>query len=154
VTLVNTCGQASVTPETNACEINAAAQLIFAYGEAVVPKVSILCGDAIGAAYAAMGSKANGADIVFAWPTAFVAPINAEAAVRIMKAQELKDGAALNELIEAYKDENGAVATCEAGVADDVIAPVATRQMIAAALEMLLGKREIALPRKHGNLPL
>ena len=154
VTLVNTCGQASVTPETNACEINAAAQLIFAYGEAVVPKVSILCGDAIGAAYAAMGSKANGADIVFAWPTAFVAPINAEAAVRIMKAQELKDGANLNELIDAYKHENGAVATCEAGVADDVIAPVATRQMIAAALEMLLGKREIALPRKHGNLPL
>ena len=65
-----------------------------------------------------------------------------------------EDGANLNELIDAYKDENGAVATCEAGVADDVIAPVATRQMIAAALEMLLGKREIALPRKHGNLPL
>ena len=38
--------------------------------------------------------------------------------------------------------------------ADDVIEPAATRQMIAAALEMLMGKREVALPRKHGNLPL
>ena len=39
-------------------------------------------------------------------------------------------------------------------MADDVIEPAATRQMIAAALEMLLGKREVLLPRKHGNLPL
>ena len=49
---------------------------------------------------------------------------------------------------------NGALAAAEAGVADDVIEPAATRQMIAAALEMLLGKREVLLPRKHGNLPL
>ena len=154
VTLVNTAGQNTVTPENNAAAISSAAQLIFAYAEAVVPKVSILCGDAIGAAYAAMGSKANGADVVFAWPTAFVAPINAEAAVRILNKQEIKDGASVSELMDAYRDANGAVAVCEAGVADDVIEPAATRQMIAAALEMLLGKREVQLPRKHGNLPL
>ena len=154
VTLVNTAGQNTVTPENNAAAISSAAQLIFAYAEAVVPKVSILCGDAIGAAYAAMGSKANGADVVFAWPTAFVAPINAEAAVRILNKQEIKDGANISELMDAYRDANGAVAVCEAGVADDVIEPAATRQMIAAALEMLLGKREVQLPRKHGNLPL
>ena len=103
---------------------------------------------------AAMGSKANGADVVFAWPTAFVAPINAEAAVRILNKQEIKDGVSVNDVMDAYKDANGAVAVCEAGVADDVIEPAATRQMIAAALEMLLGKREVQLPRKHGNLPL
>lgn len=154
VTLVNTIGQNTVTAQNNAAAISGAAQLIFAYAEAVVPKVSILCGDAIGAAYAAMGSKANGADVVFAWPAAFVAPINAEAAVRILNKQEIKDGANVSELMDAYKKNNGAIAVCEAGVADDVIEPAATRQMIAAALEMLLGKREVLLPRKHGNLPL
>ncbi len=154
VSLVNTCGLPTVDAQKNASAIQNVAKLVFAYAEAVVPKVSILCGEVIGAAYAAMGSKANGADVVYCWPNALVAPINAEAAVRVLKAEEIKGGANLNELIENYKDENGAVAICEAGVADDVIAPAATRQMIAAALEMLLGKREVLLPRKHGNLPL
>ena len=101
-----------------------------------------------------MGSKGNGADVVYAWPKAFVAPMNAEAAVRILKAQEIKDGADIAALIQDYEAECGAVATAEAGLADDVIAPQATRQMVASALEMLMGKREVALPRKHGNLPL
>lgn len=154
VTLVNTIGQNTVDENNNAAAITSAAQLIFAYAEAVVPKVSVLCGDAIGAAYAAMGSKANGADVVYAWPTAFVAPINAEAAVRILNKKEIMDGADVAALTEDYKKNNGALAAAEAGVADDVIEPAATRQMIAAALEMLLGKREVLLPRKHGNLPL
>lgn len=154
VTLVNTIGQNTVDENNNAAAITSAAQLIFAYAEAVVPKVSVLCGDAIGAAYAAMGSKANGADVVYAWPTAFVAPINAEAAVRILNKKEIMDGADVAKLTEDYKKNNGALAAAEAGVADDVIEPAATRQMIAAALEMLLGKREVLLPRKHGNLPL
>ena len=154
VTLVNTAGQTTVDETNNAPSIAAAAELIDAYAEAVVPKVSVLCGQAVGAAYAAMGSKGNGADVVYAWPKAFVAPMNAEAAVRILKAQELKDGADIAKLIQDYEAECGAVATAEAGLADDVIAPQATRQMVASALEMLMGKREVALPRKHGNLPL
>ena len=40
------------------------------------------------------------------------------------------------------------------GNIDDVIEPAATRQMIAAALEMLSGKRESKPAKKHGNLPL
>jgi acetyl-CoA carboxylase carboxyltransferase component len=154
VTLVNTPGQSTVDENSNAAAITAAAQLICAYAEAVVPKVSVLCGDAIGAAYAAMGSKANGADIVYAWPAAFIAPVNAEAAVRILKKAEIKDGADVAMLTEEYVKNNGALNAAENGVADDVIEPAATRQMIAAALEMLLGKREVLLPRKHGNLPL
>ncbi len=154
VTFVNTAGQTTVDENNNAASIAAAADLIFAYGEAVVPKVSVLCGQAVGAAYAAMGSKGNGADMVYAWPKAFVAPINAEAAVRILEDEQLSAGADLGALIKDYEDACGAVATAEAGLADDVIEPSQTRQMLAAALEMLLGKREVALPRKHGNLPL
>ena len=40
------------------------------------------------------------------------------------------------------------------GYVDDVIEPAQTRQMIAAALEMLSGKRESRPAKKHGNMPL
>ena len=40
------------------------------------------------------------------------------------------------------------------GYVDDVIEPAVTRQMIASALEMLAGKREAKIAKKHGNLPL
>ena len=64
-----------------------------------------------------------------------------------------------NEIYDRFTDDffryaDGALAAAEEGLCDDVIEPAATRQMIAAALEMLMGKREVALPRKHGNLPL
>ena len=154
VTLVNTPGQTTVDEEKNAAAVSAAAQLIFAYAEAVVPKVSVLCGQAVGAAYSAMGSKAVGADAVYAWPKAYVAPINAEAAVRILEKEEIRAGKPVAELAKFYEENNGALAAAEEGLCDDVIDPKATRQMIAAALEMLMGKREVALPRKHGNLPL
>ena len=140
--------------EKNAAAVSAAAQLIFAYAEAVVPKVSVLCGQAVGAAYSAMGSKAVGADAVYAWPKAYIAPINAEAAVRILEKEEIRAGKPVAELAKFYEENNGALAAAEEGLCDDVIEPAATRQMIAAALEMLMGKREVALPRKHGNLPL
>ena len=63
-------------------------------------------------------------------------------------------GKPVAELAKFYEENNGALAAAEEGLCDDVIEPAATRQMIAAALEMLMGKREVALPRKHGNLPL
>lgn len=74
--------------------------------------------------------------------------------MRILKAQELKDGADIAKLIQDYEAECGAVATAEAGLARRRHRPAGDRQMVASALEMLMGKREVALPRKHGNLPL
>ena len=40
------------------------------------------------------------------------------------------------------------------GVIDDVIEPAHTRQILVAALEMTISKRENKLPKKHGVLPL
>ena len=40
------------------------------------------------------------------------------------------------------------------GYVDDVIEPRDTRPRVIAALEMLDGKRQSNLPRKHGNIPL
>jgi len=40
------------------------------------------------------------------------------------------------------------------GYVDDVILPSDTRPRVISALEMLAGKRQSNLPRKHGNIPL
>ena len=59
------------------------------------------------------------------------------------------------ELEQKYMDDVAdGVNAAKKGYVDDVIEPAATRQMIAAALEMLSGKRESKPAKKHGNLPL
>ncbi len=154
ISFVNTTGQGTVTACENAKAIKGSAQLIGAYAEASVPKVSVICGQAIGSAYAAMGSRGLGADMVLAWPKAVIAPMDADAAVYVLQRDAIKDGQDVEELKAAYQKDNDGFAAAKAGLVDDVIEPAATRQMVAAALEMLLGKREVALPKKHANLPL
>lgn len=154
ISFVNTAGQGTVTACENAKAIKGSAQLIGAYAEASVPKVSVICGQAIGSAYAAMGSRGLGADMVLAWPKAVIAPMDADAAVYVLQRDAIKVGQDVEELKAAYQKDNDGFAAAKAGLVDDVIEPAATRQMVAAALEMLLGKREVALPKKHANLPL
>ena len=88
-----------------------------------MPKVSVLCGQAVGAAYSAMGSKAVGADAVYAWPKAYIAPINAEAAVRILEKEEIRAGKPVAELAKFYEENNDALAAAEEGLCDDGIEP-------------------------------
>ncbi len=154
ISFVNTKGAATVTACQSAGAIQGGAQLTGAYAEASVSKVCVICGDAIGSAYAAMGSRGLGADVVFAWPGAFIAPMDADAAVHVLNVDEIRQGQEVETLIQNYRKENDGVAAAKTGLVDDVIEPAATRQMAAAALEMLLGKRESALPKKHANLPL
>lgn len=154
ISFVNTAGQGTVTACENAKAIKGSAQLIGAYAEASVPKVSVISGQAIGSAYAAMGSRGLGADMVLAWPKAVIAPMDADAAVYVLQRDAIKAGQDVEELKAAYQKDNDGFAAAKAGLVDDVIEPAATRQMVAAALEMLLGKREVALPKKHANLPL
>lgn len=154
ISFVNTAGQGTVTACENAKAIKGSAQLIGAYAEASVPKVSVISGQAIGSAYAAMGSRGLGADMVLSWPKAVIAPMDADAAVYVLQRDAIKAGQDVEELKAAYQKDNDGFAAAKAGLVDDVIEPAATRQMVAAALEMLLGKREVALPKKHANLPL
>ena len=106
-----------------------------------------------------MASKYLRTDINYAWPTAKIAVLGAEAAVKIMNRKELasaQDSDALKkELTEEFaeKFENPYVAA-SLGSVDAVIDPAETRPMIIKALEMLAKKREKQLPRKHGNINL
>ncbi len=132
---------------------------MFSYCEATVPKITLVIGKAYGGAYIAMGSKNLRTDINYAWPTARIAVLGGEAAVKIMNRKDLaaaKDPKALlKELMEdfAEKFENPYVAASHGSV-DAVIDPAETRPMLIKALEMLANKRDKQIPRKHGNINL
>ncbi len=65
------------------------AKLLHAFGEAVVPRVTLVTRKTYGGAYIAMNSRALGANRVFAWPGAEVAVMGASAAVGILHRKKL-----------------------------------------------------------------
>jgi propionyl-CoA carboxylase beta chain len=139
--------------------IRRGAKLIYAYGEATVPKVTVITRKAYGGAYDVMGSKHLGADLNFAWPTAQIAVMGAQGAVNILYRQELRDAddpvAVRAEKIREYEDTlaNPYVAA-ERGYVDGVIKPSTTRVEVVRGLRILRTKRETLPPKKHGNIPL
>ena len=159
ITLVDTPGYMPGTNQEHNGIIRHGSKLLFSYCEATVPKITLVIGKAYGGAYIAMASKYLRTDINYAWPTAKIAVLGAEAAVKIMNRKELakaKDAEALKkELIDDFteKFENPYVAASHGSV-DAVIDPAETRPMLIKALEMLTNKREKQYPRKHGNINL
>jgi propionyl-CoA carboxylase beta chain len=135
------------------------AKLLYAYCEASVPKVTVITRKAFGGAYDVMSSKHVGGDINLAWPTARIAVMGAEGAVKIIFRRELAEAAEpaaeLARLTAEYEARfaNPYVAAGR-GYLDDVIVPSETRPRVIAAFEMLVGKHEPHPRRKHGNIPL
>ncbi len=135
------------------------AKLLYAFAEATVPKITIITRKAYGGAYDVMASKHIRADVNLAWPTAEIAVMGAEGAVKVVNRRELaaakdKDAKAA-ELIEEYTERfaNPYIAASR-GYVDDVIEARRTRGAIATALAMLENKRVDRPKRKHGNIPL
>jgi propionyl-CoA carboxylase beta chain len=135
------------------------AKILYAYSEALVPKITVILRKAYGGAYVALNSKAIGADLVFAWPNAEIAVMGPAGAANIIFAKEISESidpeAFRQEKINEYRERfaNPYVASAN-GIVDDVIDPRDTRKSIASALEMLKNKKK-ALPKKrHGNIPL
>ena len=143
--------------------IRRGAKLIYAYGEATVPKITIITRKAYGGAYDVMGSKHLGADINLAWPTAQIAVMGAQGAVNILFRKELQKAAEEGRDIEAARADfirlyeetlaNPYIAA-ERGYVDTVITPSNTRMNVTRALRALRTKRETLPPKKHGNIPL
>ena len=129
------------------------AELVFAYAEATVPRVCLVLRKAYGGAYIVMDSKAMGNDLCIAWPSAEVAVMGAEGAVRIVHRRV--DEVARAALVEEYRARflNPYVAA-ERGFVDMVIDPAETRQTVARCFAALETKRERLVARKHGNSPL
>jgi propionyl-CoA carboxylase beta chain len=135
------------------------AKLLYAYAEATVPKITIITRKAYGGAYDVMASKHIRADVNVAWPTAEIAVMGAEGAVKTIFRRELaaaKDAdAKMRELVEEYTDRfaNPFIAA-QRGYVDDIVEAHLTRRVIVKSLEMLANKRVERPKRKHGNIPL
>ena len=159
ITLVDTPGYMPGSNQEHNGIIRHGSKLLFSYCEATVPKITLVIGKAYGGAYIAMASKNLRTDINYAWPTAKIAVLGAEAAVGIINRKELaqaEDPETLKkELIDDFteKFDNPYVAASH-GTVDAVIDPAQTRPMLIKALDMLASKREKQQPRKHGNINL
>jgi propionyl-CoA carboxylase beta chain len=135
------------------------AKLLYAFSEATVPKITLITRKAYGGAYCVMASKHIRADLNYAYPTAEIAVMGSEGAVKIVYRKELekaKDPEKFKkQKIEEFREKfaNPYIA-CEKGYLDEVIEPKYTRPKLIAALKMLENKRDTNPPKKHGNIPL
>jgi acetyl-CoA/propionyl-CoA carboxylase carboxyl transferase subunit len=132
------------------------AKLLHAFGEAVVPSVTLVTRKSYGGAYIGMNSRAMGATAVYAWPGAEVAVMGASAAVGILHRKKLAaappgEREALHaQLAEEHSRIAGGVARAmELGVVDEQIDPARTRAMITETLASAPASRGA-----HGNIPL
>ena len=135
------------------------AKLLYAWGEATVPKVTLIVRKSYGGAYHGLCSKEIGADLVFAWPTAELAVMGAEGAANIVFKNEIEKAEdpekKRQEKIQEYKDLFfNPFRYAERGQVDDVIVPSETRMRLISAFDMLESKRESPPAKKHGNIPL
>jgi propionyl-CoA carboxylase beta chain len=155
LTLVDVPGFLPGTEQEYRGIIKHGAKLLFAYGEATVPKVTVLTRKTYGGAYVVMSSKHLRGDFNYAWPTAEVAVMGAKGAVEILYRSELGDRDKVAARVKDYEDRfaNPFVAA-EKGFIDEVIMPQSTRRRVARAFASLRGKRLTNPWKKHDNIPL
>jgi len=156
VTLVDVPGFMPGLAQERGGIIRHGAKMLFAYGAATVPKITVILRKAYGGAYLAMCSQDLGADFVYAWPTAEIAVMGAEGAAKILFKREIdKDPECEPKLIADYRAKFASpYQAASKGMITDVIEPSQTRAVVAMALRNTLSKRETRPPKKHGNIPL
>jgi acetyl-CoA carboxylase carboxyltransferase component len=138
------------------------AKLMFAYGEATVPKITITLRKSYGGAHDVMSSKQLRGDLNYAWPSAEIAVMGAKGAVEILEGRELKKIqdpdeklAFIEKKSEEYNEKfANPYEAARYGYIDDVIEPRNTRFRIIRALQTMATKKEINPPKKHSNIPL
>ncbi len=138
------------------------AKLMFAYGEATVPKITITLRKSYGGAHDVMSSKQLRGDINYAWPSAEIAVMGSRGAVEVLYGRELAEiedpdekakfiAEKENEYREKFANPYQAASL---GYIDDIIEPRNSRFRIIRALETLQTKKDINPPKKHSNIPL
>jgi propionyl-CoA carboxylase beta chain len=155
LTLVDVPGFLPGTSQEYGGVIKHGAKLLFAYGEATVPKVTVITRKAYGGAYDVMASKHLRGDVNYAWPTAEIAVMGAKGAVEIIHRADLGDADKIAAHTKDYEDRfaNPFVAA-ERGFIDEVIRPQSTRRRVARAFAALRNKKLTNPWKKHDNIPL
>ncbi|MBR5891050.1 MAG: acyl-CoA carboxylase subunit beta [Bacteroidaceae bacterium] len=159
VTLVDVPGFLPGTAQEYNAVILHGAKLLYAYGEATVPKVTVTLRKSYGGSHIVMACKQLRADVNYAWPSAEIAVMGAAGAAEVLYAKEIKaaeDPKALQADKEAEYNELFAnpYQAAKYGYIDDVIEPRNTRFRVIRALAQLESKRQGLPQKKHGNIPL
>ena len=138
------------------------AKLLYAYGEATVPKVTVTLRKSYGGAHDVMSCKQLRGDINYAWPSAEIAVMGAQGAIEVLESKRIAEitdpeerakytAEKEAEYIEKFANPYEAA---KHGYIDDVIEPRNTRFRIIRALQTLMTKKDVNPPKKHSNLPL
>ncbi len=135
------------------------AKLLYAYGEATVPKVTVTLRKSYGGSHIVMSCKQLRGDVNYAWPSAEIAVMGAEGAVGVLYAKEAKAQENPAEYIKEKEEEYRELfanpyQAAKYGYIDDVIEPRNTRFRVIKALNMLATKKLTNPAKKHGNIPL
>ena len=162
VTLVDVPGFLPGSTQEYGGVITHGAKLLYAYGEATVPKVTVTLRKSYGGAHIVMSSKQLRGDVNYAWPTAEIAVMGADGAVEVLYAKEISaldtPEAKAAKYEEKKNEYNDLFATpyqaAKYGFIDDVIEPRSTRFRIIRALQRLQTKRVTNPLKKHCNIPL
>ena len=155
ITLVDSVGVATDAEAEGAPLAAQLGKLAMAYATADTAKIGVVCGKAYGAAFTLMGSKALGADMVYALPTSEISVMAPASAVAFLWNDKITEDVTRADLIEKWISECASPETAAAdGSIDDVVASAELRQRICAAVYMLMMKNAGAPARKHCNLPL
>ncbi len=155
LTLVDVPGFMPGTSQEYGGIIKHGAKLLYAYGEATVPKVTVITRKAYGGAYCVMSPKHLRGDFNYAWPTAEIAVMGAKGAVEILHRSELGDAGKITARITDYEDRfTNPFVAAEKGFIDEVIMPRNTRARICRAFAASKSKKLDNPWKKHDNLPL
>ena len=138
------------------------AKLMFAYGEATVPKITVTLRKSYGGAHCVMSSKQLRGDINYAWPSAEIAVMGPSGAIEILEGRtisEISDPEKKAKYVAEKEAEyrNKFANPYEAaryGYIDDVIEPRNTRFRIIRALRTFATKKDPGPMKKHANIPL
>ncbi len=159
VTLVDVPGFLPGTQQEYGGVILHGAKLLYAYGEATVPKITVILRKAYGGAYIVMSSKHLRSDINYAWPSAEIAVMGPSGAIEVLFSKEMAE-AEDQALFVAEKEKEyrdmfaNPYNAAKYGYIDDVIEPRNTRFRIIRSLQLLSTKKTSNPPKKHDNLPL
>jgi acetyl-CoA carboxylase carboxyltransferase component len=162
LTLVDVPGFLPGSGQEYAGIITHGAKLMFAYGEATVPKVTITLRKSYGGAHDVMSCKQLRGDFNYAWPTAEIAVMGAAGAIEVLEGRTI---ASMNNpeekakfIAEKVADYNDKFANpyqaASYGYIDDVIEPRNTRFRVIRAFQALQTKKVVNPLKKHCNIPL
>jgi acetyl-CoA carboxylase carboxyltransferase component len=162
VTLVDVPGFLPGTAQEYGGIISHGAKLLFAFGEATVPKITIILRKSYGGAYCVMSSKHLRGDINYSWPTGEIAVMGPKGAIEVLKGKKIaaiendeERNAYITKQEDDYKDKfANPYKAAQYGYIDDVIEPRNTRFRIIRALQALATKKDVMPAKKHSNIPL